>query len=612
MIRHTRGGFAAALALAACAASADTPYPIAEKTAAANLAAVRAKADGAYWKDAPFAVCAVEPLSHVKRLPDLLPPDGDFVGPVRVLAAKGEYEGGSFQVFAFEDLEGVQFAATDLVCGKERIPASAVDLTVVKVWYQGGNAWFGYSADMRRRLPVPELLLHDETLIDVRHDWQDNFVRCNYAPGLTEYRWISYTGADADHSYVSPDIRVEWVHDATELRPVSLQRHAFKQFMATVHVPENAAEGLYAGSIVAKKGGQTLCKIPFEVRVLPFELPLPRTFHDPERPFVPGCYVNGATASHHDGVAKNFAAHGVRNIYMRPCHGDTGDLRHQYDVFARNGMDTTRFFALGPPGSTMTSYPPRPDDKEYFAYRERVAAATNIVREIRKVVGETADIISFGGDELPPDKVLKERAIWQVYQSLGISMIATTHYHPYLFFCLDWANIPLQPWDGSKVNAVTLHEANPDIGLVWYADPHSGPENPAFARRGYGWTTWRNDYDGFFQYIVYRDNWVDTWVAMQRPLRGLMLTYPQGETVIDTLEWEGVREAVDDIRYGTLLRELAFKAKKSKDIQTVYIGRAALHWIAEVDFERSSLGYLRKETIRRILMLREALGKEAK
>ena len=73
----------ALLAAVAAIAMADTPYPIAPATAKANLARIQALRDGAYWKDAPFAVCAVDPLSGIRRTPDLFPTDGDFAGPVR-------------------------------------------------------------------------------------------------------------------------------------------------------------------------------------------------------------------------------------------------------------------------------------------------------------------------------------------------------------------------------------------------------------------------------------------------------------------------------------------------------------------------------------------------
>jgi hypothetical protein len=91
-----------------------------------------------------------------------------------------------------------------------------------------------------------------------------------------------------------------------------------------------------------------------------------------------------------------------------------------------------------------------------------------------------------------------------------------------------------------------------------------------------------------------------------------MMAYPQDDGLIDTLAWEGIREAVDDIRYGTLLKQLAERARQSSGIDTVYAGRAAATWIAQVDHERSALDFLRLETINRILDLQSRLAQEAR
>ncbi len=91
-----------------------------------------------------------------------------------------------------------------------------------------------------------------------------------------------------------------------------------------------------------------------------------------------------------------------------------------------------------------------------------------------------------------------------------------------------------------------------------------------------------------------------------------MIVYPADHDILDTLAWEGCREAVDDIRYATLLRQLAEKARASDDLNTVYAGRAALTWVAQVDHRRSSLESLRLEMASRILDLQSRLEKEGK
>ena len=91
-----------------------------------------------------------------------------------------------------------------------------------------------------------------------------------------------------------------------------------------------------------------------------------------------------------------------------------------------------------------------------------------------------------------------------------------------------------------------------------------------------------------------------------------MLVYPQDNDILDTIEWEGLREGMDDVRYGTLLKQVAEKARLSGNVDTAYAGRAALTWLAQVDCEHSALDYLRLEMASRIVDLQNRLAKEGK
>ena len=595
--------------LAACAL-ADTPYPVAPATAKENLARIEKMKDGAYWKAAPFAVCAVDPLSGIRRTPDLFPVDGDFTGPVRLMAAKGEYEGASFLLFGFEDLPAVELSASDLVAkGGARIPAAESALKVVKVWYQQGTAWGGYQSDTKRRIATPELLLNDETLIEVNHKRKENFLRCDYG-GETSYRWISVMGPHVD-GLPGSEPKYGWIHDADSLRPFSVQKHAFKQIVLTVHVPKSARPGLYRGAVSARVSGKKVADIPVEVKVLPFELPRPATYRDLNRPFLFSAYMCYMDIVSSPKLAKNMAAHNLLNPFVPEIHTptDAEALRH---ALVEAGLDTNVLLRAVAGAGTTTSYPPKETDRNY----DRFVASTNRTKQtmdiLRETFGPDVKSYAFAMDEAPPETVRAERATWQAYQKAGASITATTDYHPYLLFCLDMANLPCQASPIRKLGVDELHDANPDMLVSWYADPHSGPENPDYTRRLYGWQTWRANYDMTCQYVLFRDNWNDFFVWDEPYLRGLMIAYPADHDIIDTLAWEGCREAVDDIRYATLLRQLAEKARASSDSDTVYVGRAALSWVAQVDHRRSSLESLRLEMIRRILDLQTRLSKEGK
>lgn len=71
--------------------------------------------------------------------------------------------------------------------------------------------------------------------------------------------------------------------------------------------------------------------------------------------------------------------------------------------------------------------------------------------------------------------------------------------------------------------------------------------------------------------------------------------------MIDTIAWEGYREGVDDIRYGTTLKLAIAKARQSGDADSLALAEQANAWLENVDVERCDLDEVRLEMIRYIL-----------
>ena len=281
------------------------------------------------------------------------------------------------------------------------------------------------------------------------------------------------------------------------------------------------------------------------------------------------------------------------------------DAKRAKAVLEKYGLNTDTLMCVLPGCGIGTSDPVKDTDRSYEAHLQFSNRVNRAMAAIKEVFGSDVKAYSYGADEAPPAFVRAERATWREVQKAGGHTVVSTVYHPYFLFNLDAGNIPRQPRTQSRLNADAMHAGNPDFIAAWYGDPHSGPENPDYARRVYGWLTWRNNYDMFSQYIVGRDDWTEFYVWKEAFLRGLMIVYPQDDGYIDTLAWEATREAVDDIRYETYLKQLAEKARQSADVDTQYLGRAAATWIGQVDYERSSLDALRQEMVERILALRE-------
>ena len=79
--------------------------------------------------------------------------------------------------------------------------------------------------------------------------------------------------------------------------------------------------------------------------------------------------------------------------------------------------------------------------------------------------------------------------------------------------------------------------------------------------------------------------------------------------MIDTLQWEGFREGIDDIRYATAMKRLAQEASEHRDMNVKYAGRNALKFLAFMKPTSDNMDTARLEMISRILELRALLKK---
>ena len=209
--------------------------------------AVTSLADVTWW--------AVPAMSGVQRLPDAIPEDGEKGGTVRIVAARGEYEPGSFVIRSDVDLGKVQPVVGKLVNEKGDVfPADALDLTVVKVWYQNRNGWFSYFGDTGAKL-CPELLLHDEDLIRVDTAKEANYARITASDGRVSEWWLNpprlLNARYYDHfvpTTAFPSMRPGFA-DAKTIQPVALDKDVSKQFILTAHVKSSIPAGVYRGTI---------------------------------------------------------------------------------------------------------------------------------------------------------------------------------------------------------------------------------------------------------------------------------------------------------------------------------------------------------------------------
>jgi len=576
----------------------------AEKAMPANAA--RVKALGAKGDVSWFAVPA---MSDVMRLGDVWPSDGRFEKPVRCVLAQDEWESCSFQLFAFKDLDGVELKV-------EGLPFDH-DLRVVKLWFQNGNAWVSYFDDAGLKL-VPELLLHDENLIRV----ETKGVAANFArvtkDGKEDYVWISAPkGLDAG----AFDPFDPGFADAATLRPVRLEKNAFKQFFLTLHPKKGQKPGVYKATIkVTRKGekgksSEELLQIPLAVRVLPFELPLPLCYRQLDQKYLFSCMDAQASygrirtwARGDEAAAKKLYRAWMQSIYDH-------SVFYAPDITEENAWSVPMLKEIGFPLDPVFGKSYAPWFALHFggrmSYEQLMSAkdgADKCHAYYQGLLGHNNILCSYG-DEQCAAFMTAHREFFPFYNAYGIRVGSAGHI-PLLVksgYCFGHYPMAGDPADAYE-QARAWHDIDPAIPVGFYASQHTGSENPQFTRRQHGLLSYLNGLSMAYNYEFAVGPFNDRINECYKPM---VVTYANSQGLMETIEYSGFREACDDIRYATALKLLCREAQESKDtpIETKMAARRALQFLALLDPEKMDLNVVRMEMIEHILKLRGMMGK---
>ena len=532
-----------------------------------------------------------------------------------VTLAAGEYEPGALALHApTENLQSIQVVLTQKPVNAETgaaLPASAIDLKYVQCWFQAGSAWVGVGPEMNVAKLVPELLVNDPELVMVDYATANQYVKLGGPEGalarnihsrkqINGSRWnLRYPVADNN------DIR-----DAESLLPFSLQRGMTRELFVTVHAPEDAAPGEYVGRIEFHESGMLVNSVSLKVTVLPFRLATPRLARDLDQPFVTSLYyTNGMDA---EGSCElnpmrrteaqlavelaDLKAHGFDNPFNYQLQTAPFDLelfRKMLRMRAAAGLSNRPAYLSGPEANLM---------KHYDASPESIADLRKKVRDIIAVVQEEcghSEVYFYGVDEANAEKVALQKPLWDAIHEEGGRVLTSDCSVSCFGADLDGKLLDLLTLcrDSSPEWAAKRHATG---GQVFsYGNPQGGVENPLAYRRNYGLRLWKHGYDGFATYCYY-EAFGHPWDDFDsRDYRDHNLVYPTADGVIDTVAWEGYREAVDDIRYASTLA-LAIRENPAHPQAA-----AAQAFLDSVTGEEPDLDAVRREIVAWILKLRE-------
>ena len=371
----------------------------------------------------PFVV---SPSAGAKVLPsDPFMPDAAPT-KVKIVATPDEYESASFVLYSKSALDGLTVEATDLKGKNGAIPSSSIDLKVVKCWYQAGINWeTGSYWERKFKDLVPELLLNDDALVKVDTEKGENYLRLSF-PEEEKYVRIS----DPDEVFKTWMTVDEFpVRDSPVLLPVDIPARTNKQFWVTVRVPQDAADGVYSGSIRLHSGGKALGALALELRVLPFTLASPKTYYNLDEEFTSSIYHLGQLAP--DGKKgtiyailknekqimtelENMVAHGVTNPIVTQRWENPEALGRFLDLRKKAGMRSRALYTrildmagfLGCNFSTGEGLP---------VAAEKLAALRARVREMMTFFRRygISEVYFYGQDEGKDEQVKAQIQVWK-------------------------------------------------------------------------------------------------------------------------------------------------------------------------------------------------------
>jgi len=591
------------------------------------------------WSEGAAESAAVLPVgiprfSDMKHVPYRRPGDGRAMAALEIAAAQGEIDCGTFMALPYADVKAFDVRPSDLT-GPDgaKIPASAVDVRVVSAWYETRWGWGNFMSGARDYpVRVPELLLHDDAMMKVDVATHLNKLRLSDPEGP---RYVSVSDLQQAASAEPFDYQCEPVHDAASFVALPLEENEWRQFWITVRVPEDAAGGVYTGSLAFVADGQAAGFLPVKLTVHPFKLPRAATHYNIDRPMF-GTWMHHCnlktkldgdktTAGSHDlarslrrleNEYRNMAEHNMINPWAN-CFDEYADWT--IAIMKRAGCETRPFFGgidISFKFAIQSIYPPtgkdgRPADISveacFDSWQKEMTEYTNTVRqampEIEKRLGHR-DVYSYAYDEGGDEFIRRDMPFMATLNTFGGKTFVTGGTPEGMAFVTD-----LNDGSGDPSAERSFHWHEGGSGLETYAAPHSGPENPDIWRRKKGLALWYHDLDGINEYVWYEGKhiWNEFLTGPGTEYRNFCIVYPTADGVVDTVAWEGQREGFDDIRYLTLLKRLARAAMRSGKAELVKAGREAGAWIELLDWRKGDLDALRLEAAGRIVALRKTL-----
>ncbi len=540
-------------------------------------------------------------------------PDTEYIsdavvgGPVSLTATPGEYEPASFVIRPLKSVRNLVLSVGDFKSKNGYIiPKSALNIRTVKCWYQDQDINYREKTPAETHSPyahsgiktlMPELLLNDDSLVKIDTIAKGNQLKLRFVDGD---RYVDISSLDG----VPGDTIAEFpVSDASSLRPVDISSNTNKQFWLTAHLPRDAKPGEYRGTIQFKSPDGFKGSLSVRLTVLPFKLAGGHSISSIYYRTPSPQYYGESIWQQYRNEMENLAAHGVTSPMTQLLFalgsgvqtavatekpykygpfvsaGFPGadidlilqDLKYKIKIMNESGLHTRVLYLDGLPVGIPSS-----DGLEVLYSR-----AAKVIETAR--AEGVQEVYFYGIDEAVGDVLKAQTQAWNtIHRAGGKMFVAGSGGKEYFGAVGDVLDLSVRANYPSSSEASQWHRNGRKI--VCYANPQSGGEQPDTFRRNFGVLLWQYNYDGAMTYIYHNAtiqnnlginnpgiiSWASSWNDFCKnpdTSKQMNMVYPTANGIIDTLQWEGYREGMDDIRYINTLVEYISKAKSSKKAQ---------------------------------------------
>lgn len=545
---------------------------------------------------------------------------------IKITATPEEYEPATFILRSLEDLKQVHFKVSDFTSKNGKvINADALDIKIVKCWYQGPAAWRNEAPGKYPSIMVPELMLNDNDLVKVDTEKEINYLRHGKNGENISYENVS-TREDNDNFWQKYMLNKDYpIYDSPVLLPLDINKNLNQQFFLTFHAPENAVSGEYTGSIaILNDQNKEIAKLKVAINILPFTLPEARTYHNINKPFMTSVYYN--TNLMDDDVAgitgyfrnkeqiraelKNLKEHGVMyptSLQLNAMEIETSKgeayFREMLRLRKEAGLPNDPIHLISNAKINLPeNMPATPENLQKLTDR-----ATKIMNIVQEELNHK-NVYFYGVDEAKGDVLKAQIPFFEAIRKAGAKTFCAGYtekiVYPGNFVVVGQVqDLLISAGQSTREEAAKWHSIGHDIWC--YAYPQSGTENPESYRRNFGLVVYKCNYDGgatFCYYMGFGHPWNDFDSTVQRDMN---FVYPTSDGVVNTIAFEGYREGYDDIRYATKLLLECVEAEKSNDSTRIKLAKESREFLEKRDVYTEDLSATRQEIINRILKFLE-------